>query len=141
MLPQHPINIRELINECFSNDSSKEQRSSLRKILGSKTCRSDFKCFDVKFYVSAFVGVIIKVILLKEFPISYIVLWTKITVYLDFKIRNLYERMGSGCNCLGIVSSERRLLNQASFLTFKTFPLLKVIPAHNISQTLNEIYI
>ena len=35
MLPQHPINIRELINECL-NDFSKEQRSSLRMILGSK---------------------------------------------------------------------------------------------------------
>jgi len=30
-----------------------------------ETCWSDFKCFDVKFYVSALVGVIIKVILRK----------------------------------------------------------------------------
>ena len=36
MLPQHPINIRELFCECFQNDFSKEQRSSLRMILGSK---------------------------------------------------------------------------------------------------------
>ena len=28
-----------------------------------ETCWSDFKCFNVKFYVSALVGVIIKVIL------------------------------------------------------------------------------
>jgi len=27
-----------------------------------ETCRSDFKCFNVKFYVSALVGVIIKAI-------------------------------------------------------------------------------
>ena len=36
MLPQRPIHIRELINDCFYNDFSKEQRSSLRMILGSK---------------------------------------------------------------------------------------------------------
>ena len=36
MLPQHLINIRELINECFKNDFSKKQRSSLRMSLGSK---------------------------------------------------------------------------------------------------------
>jgi len=29
-----------------------------------ETCRSDFKCFNVKFYVSALVGVITKGILL-----------------------------------------------------------------------------
>ena len=39
-------------------DFSKEQRSSLRMILRSK----HFKYFNVKFYVSALVGVIIKVI-------------------------------------------------------------------------------
>ena len=47
----------------FANDFSKEQRTSLRMILGSKHVGSDFKCFNVKFYVSALVGVIIKVIL------------------------------------------------------------------------------
>jgi len=36
MLPQHLINIRELINECFYNDFNKEQRSYLKMILGSK---------------------------------------------------------------------------------------------------------
>jgi len=32
-----------------------------------ETCWSDFKCFNVKFYISAFVGVIIKVILSTKF--------------------------------------------------------------------------
>jgi len=36
MLPQHPVNIMGLFCECFSNDFSEEQRSSLRMILGSK---------------------------------------------------------------------------------------------------------
>ena len=36
MLPQHPVNIMELFCEFFKNDFSKEQRSSLRMILGSK---------------------------------------------------------------------------------------------------------
>jgi len=36
MLPQHATDIRGLINECFYNDFSKEQCSSLRMILGSK---------------------------------------------------------------------------------------------------------
>jgi len=37
MLPQHPVNIRKLISECFSKcDLSKEQCSSLKMILGSK---------------------------------------------------------------------------------------------------------
>ena len=37
MLPQHSVNIMELFCECFFlNDFSKEQRSSLRMILGSK---------------------------------------------------------------------------------------------------------
>ena len=36
MLPQHPVNIKELFCECFENDFSKEQRISLRMILGSK---------------------------------------------------------------------------------------------------------
>jgi len=36
MLPQHPVNIMELFCECFKNDFSKEQCSSLRMILGSK---------------------------------------------------------------------------------------------------------
>jgi len=61
MLPQRPINIRELSKECFKNDFRKEQLSSLRMILGSKHVGSDFKYFNVKFYVSALVGVVIKV--------------------------------------------------------------------------------
>jgi len=37
MLPERPDNIMELICECFFlNDFSKEQRNSLRIILGSK---------------------------------------------------------------------------------------------------------
>jgi len=37
MLPQHQVNIRKLISECFSKcDLSKEQCSSLKMILGSK---------------------------------------------------------------------------------------------------------
>jgi len=36
MLPQHPVNIKELFCECFKSDFSKEQRSSLRMIIGSK---------------------------------------------------------------------------------------------------------
>ena len=40
MLPQHPVNIMELFCECFQNDFSKEQRSSLRMILGSKYVRA-----------------------------------------------------------------------------------------------------
>jgi len=36
ILPQHSVNIKELFCECFENDFSKEQRSSLRMILGSK---------------------------------------------------------------------------------------------------------
>ena len=32
----------------------------------SETCRNDFKCFNVKFYVGALVGVIIEVILHKK---------------------------------------------------------------------------
>jgi len=36
MLPQHPVNIMELFCECFLNDFSKEQRSSLRMISESK---------------------------------------------------------------------------------------------------------
>jgi len=36
MLPQHPVNIMELFCECFKNDFSQEQRSSLRMIYGSK---------------------------------------------------------------------------------------------------------
>ena len=37
VLPQHPVNIKELISECFFKyDFSKEQRSSLKMILGSK---------------------------------------------------------------------------------------------------------
>jgi len=35
----------------FKMTFSKEQRSSLRMILGIETCRSDFKCFNVKFYI------------------------------------------------------------------------------------------
>ena len=61
MLPQHPVNIWELINECFLNIFSKEQRSSLEDDFRIETCWSDFKCFNVKFYISALVGVIIKV--------------------------------------------------------------------------------
>jgi len=38
-------------------------RSVLRCERLAETCWSDFKCFTVKFYVSALVGVIIKVIL------------------------------------------------------------------------------
>jgi len=44
-------------------DFSKERRSSLRMILGSKHVGAIFKCFNVKFYVCALVGVLIKVIL------------------------------------------------------------------------------
>ena len=37
MLPQHPVNIKELFCECFFlNDFNKEQRSFLRMILGPK---------------------------------------------------------------------------------------------------------
>ena len=36
MLPQHPVNIKELIRECFKNDFIKEQLSSLKMILESK---------------------------------------------------------------------------------------------------------
>jgi len=36
MLPQHPVNIMDFFGECFENDFSKEQRSSLSVILGSK---------------------------------------------------------------------------------------------------------
>ena len=37
MLPQHPVNIKKLISECFEKcDFSKEQCSSLKMILGSK---------------------------------------------------------------------------------------------------------
>jgi len=37
MLPQHQVNIRKLISECFEIcDFSKEQCSSLKMILGSK---------------------------------------------------------------------------------------------------------
>ena len=37
MLPQHPVNIKELFCEFFFlNDFSKEQLSSLKVILGSK---------------------------------------------------------------------------------------------------------
>jgi len=35
MLPQHPVKINYFVN-VFWNDISKEQRSSLRMILGSK---------------------------------------------------------------------------------------------------------
>jgi len=35
MLPQHPVNIKEFY-ECFWSDFSKEQRSSLSMIQGSK---------------------------------------------------------------------------------------------------------
>jgi len=36
MLPQHPVNTKKLFCECFQNDFSKEQSSTLRMILGSK---------------------------------------------------------------------------------------------------------
>jgi len=36
MLPQNPVNIKELFCEYFKNDFSKEQRSSLRMMLGLK---------------------------------------------------------------------------------------------------------
>jgi len=55
MLPQHPINIRELINECFKNNFSKEQRSYLKMILGSKHVGAILSILMSKFYVSAFV--------------------------------------------------------------------------------------
>jgi len=40
MLSQHPVNIKEFFCECFYNNFSKEQRSSLRMILGSKQVRA-----------------------------------------------------------------------------------------------------
>ena len=36
MLPQHPVNRKELFCECFWNDFGREQRGSLRMILGSE---------------------------------------------------------------------------------------------------------
>jgi len=54
----YPVNT---INDL--NTKLIEQPSSLRMILGSKHVWSDFECFNVTFYVSALVGVIIKMIL------------------------------------------------------------------------------
>ena len=56
MLPQRPANIEELFCECFKNDFSKEQRSSLRMILGSKHVGAILSVLMWNFYVSAFVG-------------------------------------------------------------------------------------
>jgi len=61
MLPQHQVDIRKLISECFLKcDFSKEQCSSLKMILGSKHVGAILNVLMYKFYVCALVGVLIK---------------------------------------------------------------------------------
>jgi len=57
MLPQHQVNIRKLISECFKKcDFSKEHCISLKMILGSKHVGAILNVLSKKFYVFALVG-------------------------------------------------------------------------------------
>ena len=63
MLPQHPVNISELISACFflKNVTLAKNGVAPEDDLRIEICWSDFKCFNVKFYVNALFGMVIKV--------------------------------------------------------------------------------
>jgi len=52
MLPQHRVNIRKLISECFYKyDFSKEQCSSLKMVLGSKHVGAILNVLMLKYFM------------------------------------------------------------------------------------------